>query len=169
MPFAGIPMVLFGDLAQIPAGTHARNDWTEAGLQLTRSPFFDSFVTYFLAQPMRQSPEEVAFLELLAAVRNLDVDCLLDSRYQALLNGRNIAGRSKEDRLAKMSRVLEVNRKTTTIAYTHKVRQHITGAVSSWRKSRDSKCAIFATVMVSGRVGHIAAEDSVRDSDHIEQ
>ena len=71
LPFGGKCVILVGDLAQVPAVVHTRDDFSESSEQFFASTPYSSFTRFALTQVMRQSPDEVAFLTLLDEIRDL--------------------------------------------------------------------------------------------------
>ena len=69
LPFGGKHVLFFGDLAQVPAGVRARDDFTESSEQFFACLPFASFTRFTLRQVMRQAPDEHALLSLLDDVR----------------------------------------------------------------------------------------------------
>ena len=69
LPFGGKHVILFGDLAQVPAVVRTRDDFTESAEQFFASLQFASFTRFALTQIMRQNPDEHALLSLLTDVR----------------------------------------------------------------------------------------------------
>ena len=70
-PFGGKHVLLFGDLAQVPAVVSASDDFQESAEQFFASLPFSSFQRFSLNQLMRQNPGEQELLALLEDVRSL--------------------------------------------------------------------------------------------------
>ena len=70
-PFGGKHILLFGDLAQVPAVVSASDDFQESAEQFFASLPFSSFQRFSLNQLMRQNPGEHELLALLEDVRSL--------------------------------------------------------------------------------------------------
>ena len=68
-PFGGAVVILFGDLAQVPAVTKTNTDLDEAAHQLSNSPLFDLFNKSELTKIMRQNPNELDFINVLDDIR----------------------------------------------------------------------------------------------------
>jgi ABC-type dipeptide/oligopeptide/nickel transport system ATPase component len=61
----------FGDVAQVPAVTHSRDDFEEANRQFSGHPIFSHFTTFHLTRQMRQSSDEVDLLHILDEIRTI--------------------------------------------------------------------------------------------------
>ena len=70
-PFGGKHVLLFGDLAQVPAVVSANDDYRESAEQFFASLPFASFTRFTLHQVMRQDPEEHQLLALLDDIRSI--------------------------------------------------------------------------------------------------
>ena len=70
LPFGGKHIILFGDLAQVPAVVRSRDDFTEAAQQFFSSLPYASFVRLSLSIVMRQLPGETTLLSLLTDLRS---------------------------------------------------------------------------------------------------
>ena len=69
-PFGGKSILLFGDLAQVPAVIKTRDDYLVHIGQFTGASNFDQFLTFRLAISMRADDRDVLFAQLLADVRD---------------------------------------------------------------------------------------------------
>ena len=94
LPFGGKHVLLFGDLAQVPAVVRARDDYTESANQFFEATTYSSFARYGLTRVMRQDPDQQAFMKLLADLRNCDEHLSRDS--VALLRSRFQPGRLED-------------------------------------------------------------------------
>ena len=94
MPFGGKHVLLFGDLAQVPAVVRARDDYGESANQFFEAGPYGSFSRYGLTRIMRQDPDELGFMSLLNDVRNADQHLTPDSI--ALLRSRFVPGRLED-------------------------------------------------------------------------
>ena len=90
LPFGGKHILLFGDLAQVPAVVYTRDDYSESANQFFEATCYSQFTRFSLSQVMRQIPNETDFLALLADVRDAQ-DSLSPNTVQ-LLRSRFIAG-----------------------------------------------------------------------------
>lgn len=79
LPFGWKHVLLFGDLAQVPAVVRARDDYTESANQFFEATTYSSFACYSLTRVMRQYPDQQAFMNLLADLRNWDEHLSSDS------------------------------------------------------------------------------------------
>ena len=70
LPFGGKHILLFGDLAQVPAVVRARDDFTESAGQFFEATPYATFTRFSLPTVMRQNPDETAFLTLLSDIRD---------------------------------------------------------------------------------------------------
>ena len=70
LPFGGKHILLFGDLAQVPAVVRARDDFTESAGQFFEATPYATFTRFSLPTVMRQNPDETAFLALLSDIRD---------------------------------------------------------------------------------------------------
>ena len=68
-PFGGKCILLFGDLAQVPAVTRAPDDFLESLQQFHESATYTGFVQWELKTLMRQSEDEIIFIKLLDDIR----------------------------------------------------------------------------------------------------
>ena len=83
LPFAGKHVLLFGDLAQVPAVVRARDDYGESANQFFEASPYAAF--------SRQDPNQQTFMTLLNDVRNADGHLTPDSI--SLLRSRFLPGR----------------------------------------------------------------------------
>ena len=70
LPFGCKHILLFGDLAQVPAVVYTRDDYSESSNQFFVATCYSQFTRFSLSQVMRQNPNETDFLALLADVRD---------------------------------------------------------------------------------------------------
>ena len=70
LPFGGQSLLLFGDLAQVPAVVRARDDYCESAEQFFESLPYSSFTRFNLTRVMRQDPGQHAFMTLLDELRS---------------------------------------------------------------------------------------------------
>ena len=68
--FGGKSLLLFGDLAQVPAVSINSDDLNESLHQFHESISYSGFIKWELKQLMRQNPNEKIFIELLDNIRN---------------------------------------------------------------------------------------------------
>ena len=68
-PFGGKHVLLFGDLAQVPAVVRTADDFAESAEQFFASHPYSSFTTMSLSIIMRQDPDQEQLLQLLDEVR----------------------------------------------------------------------------------------------------
>ena len=94
LPFAGKHVLLFGDLAQVPAVVRACDDYGESANQFFEACPYSSFSRYNLTVIMRQDPDEQTFMGLLTDVRNADGTLRPDS--VELLRSRFLPGRVED-------------------------------------------------------------------------
>ena len=94
LPFGGKHVLLFGDLAQVPAVVRARDDFTESANQFFEANTYSSFARYGLTRVMRQDSNQQDFMNLLADLRNSDEH--LSSESLALLRSRFHPGRLED-------------------------------------------------------------------------
>ena len=92
LPFGGRNILLFGDLAQVPAVTRAPDDYLESIGQFYNTNVFNGFTRFSLNLVMRQNPEEQAFINLLEYVRNNMHDKITDINLLNQLKQRFIPG-----------------------------------------------------------------------------
>ena len=92
LPFGGRNVLLFGDLAQVPAVTRAPDDYIESNEQFYNSKIFNSFTRFNLNIVMRQNADEHEFINLLEYIRNNAFDKILDMNILNVLKQRFIPG-----------------------------------------------------------------------------
>ena len=92
-PFGGKSILLFGDLAQVPAVTRAPDDFLESLQQFNESEIFTGFVQYELKTVMRQLPDEVLFIKLLDYIRNHRDGERLDPEIENALKQQFVSGK----------------------------------------------------------------------------
>ena len=83
LPFGGKHVLLFGDLAQVPAVVRARDDFTVSANQFFEATPYAYFTRFCLPMVMRQNPDETEFLSLLSDIRDT-VDRLSPQSVQLL-------------------------------------------------------------------------------------
>ena len=93
-PFAGKHVLLFGDLAQVPAVVRSRDDYGESANQFFEACHYSSFSRYTLTVIMRQDPDQQTFMKLLDDVRN--ADGALTPESVTLLRSRFLPGRLED-------------------------------------------------------------------------
>ena len=84
-PFGGKCVLLFGDLAQVPAVTRAPDDFLESLQQFHESATYTGFIQWELKTLMRQSEDEIVFIRLLENIRQHKDGEPLDSEVEAEL------------------------------------------------------------------------------------
>lgn len=72
LPFGGVSLLLFGDLAQVPAVVRNADDYNQYRNQFVSSLHYESFLTFQLRQQMRQTPGELDLLRILDACRTAE-------------------------------------------------------------------------------------------------
>ena len=92
LSFGGRSILLFGDLAQVPAVTKTYDDYSESIEQFYKSKIFEEFTRFDLNIVMRQNPEEHEFIKLLEYVRNSIGGRISDPSINDLLRQRFIPG-----------------------------------------------------------------------------
>lgn len=90
LPFGGQSLLLFGDLAQVPAVVRARDDFAESAEQFFESSPYANFTRFNLTRVMRRDTGQEPFMAMLDEVRSAR-DTLSPSSI-ALLRQRFIAG-----------------------------------------------------------------------------
>lgn len=70
LPFGGKSLMLFGDVAQVPAVVRARDDFGESAEQFFQVPLYESFARFTLRTVMRQDPGQCQFMQLLEDIRS---------------------------------------------------------------------------------------------------
>ena len=92
LDFGGKNILLFGDLAQVPAVTRAPDDFNESIEQFFKSDVFRGFTRWDLDKIMRQNSDEIEFIQLLDNIRNHSDGQDLNSNVIGLLKERFIPG-----------------------------------------------------------------------------
>ena len=69
LPFGGVSMILFGDLAQVPAVVPNCDDYNQYLHQFLRTTHYDRFLFFVLRKQMRQCEDELEFIRVLDACR----------------------------------------------------------------------------------------------------
>ena len=90
LPFGGQSLLLFGDLAQVPAVVRARDDFAESAEQFFESSPFANFTRFNLTRVMRRDTGQEPFMALLDELRS--ARDRLSPSANALLQDRFIAG-----------------------------------------------------------------------------
>ena len=96
-PFGGKSILLFGDLAQVPAVcTKSRSDYIEYLAQFNNSDIYDHFIRFDLNIIMRQNPDQLGFIKALADIREAipseNGEAYLSNEINNLLKSRFIPG-----------------------------------------------------------------------------
>ena len=86
-------ILLFGDLAQVPAVTRAPDDYIELIGQFHQSSVYSSFIKWELRTIMRQSPEEIEFINLLDEIRNYRDNQKLSENTMNILHQKFVPGK----------------------------------------------------------------------------
>lgn len=80
--FGGKSILLFGDLAQVPAVTRSNSDFLESIAQFHENPNFERFTIWKLNKIMRQNPNELILLKILDFVRDHTDNQILDKEIE---------------------------------------------------------------------------------------
>ena len=121
--FGGKSILLFGDLAQVPAVTDAPDDFLESLHQFHESESFEGFTKWKLKTIMRQSPDELAFMNLLQNIRNHKDREKIDDESEKIMKGLFIPGKL-EDVIHQIDDFVGGdNHKGMVIAFTNRVAQ----------------------------------------------
>lgn len=88
LPFGGVSILLFGDLAQVPAVVPNADDYNQYLHQFLRTCHYQLFLLFELRQQMRQAADEAELLQILDACRGAqqrslppDIQDLLRQRF----------------------------------------------------------------------------------------
>lgn len=91
LQFGGKSLILFGDLAQVPAVTRSLDDFLESMAQFHENENYEGFNRWKLSTIMRQSPDETVLIKILDFIRDYQdgqkFDPLIEEELQKVFLG----------------------------------------------------------------------------------
>ena len=84
-PFGGCSVILFGDMAQVPAVSRLNDDYQEARFQFNNISCWNYFQIYTLDRVVRQNPDQYQLIKILDSIRNYSSNNMLNAE---ILDGR---------------------------------------------------------------------------------
>ena len=87
-PFGGCSVLLFGDLAQVPAVSNQNDDFQEARFQFNNISSWNYFQIFSLEQVIRQDPDQVQLLSILDQIRHYRENTKLSQELLDVLKSR---------------------------------------------------------------------------------